>query len=196
MWLDATIKAHNFIEESYWKDSYNIVKEQYIPISDTYVFWEDGVIKGFVAIIEENFIGAIFVDIASQGKSIGKQLVAHVKEIYDVLELSVYKDNVKSYEFYKKVGFEVISEQQNEIIATVECRISKSSKNIANIGMTTSDKYRKKGIATYVVNHIRKEANKKGFNVICSTSAENIGAQKSIERAGMKLYHTMYKIKV
>ena len=33
IWLKSTIKAHNFIDENYWRKNYNNVKNIYIPIS-------------------------------------------------------------------------------------------------------------------------------------------------------------------
>jgi len=115
IWRKATIKAHNFISEAYWDKNYSIVKDQYIPISETYVYLDDkDEIQGFISIIEGNFIGAVFVDVDCQGTGIGSKLINHVKDKYGVLELAVYKDNEKSVHFYKKVGFEVLKEELNE----------------------------------------------------------------------------------
>ena len=37
IWLESTIKAHDFMPEKYWQDNYNAVKDIYIPQSKTYV---------------------------------------------------------------------------------------------------------------------------------------------------------------
>jgi len=120
IWIKATIKAHNFISEEYWNENYSVVRDQYIPMSNTYVYVEGDEIKGFISIINEEFIGAVFVDIDCQGKGIGSKLINHVKEKYDRLELAVYKDNEKSVYFYKKVGFEVLREELNDETNKIE----------------------------------------------------------------------------
>ncbi len=37
IWEKSTIKAHDFISKEYWQNNYNTVKNEYIPISDTFV---------------------------------------------------------------------------------------------------------------------------------------------------------------
>ena len=113
IWLRSTVKAHHFIEKEYWEDNYDTVKNIYIPMADTYVYEKDE-IKGFISIINNEFIGALFVDNESQGQGIGKALIKYVQNKYGVLNLAVYKDNYKSVEFYKKVGFKIKSENINE----------------------------------------------------------------------------------
>ena len=120
IWYSASIKAQNFISEEYWNENYSVVRDQYIPMSNTYVYVEGDEIKGFISIINEEFIGAVFVDIDCQGKGIGSKLINHVKEKYDRLELAVYKDNEKSVYFYKKVGFEVLREELNDETNKIE----------------------------------------------------------------------------
>ena len=74
IWLKSTVKAHDFIEKKYWEDNYNTVKNVYIPMAETYVYEKEN-IKGFISIINNEFIGALFVDNDSQGQGIGKVLI-------------------------------------------------------------------------------------------------------------------------
>ena len=90
IWLKSTVKAHDFIEKNYWEDNYNTVKNVYIPMSETYIYEKED-IKGFISIINNEFIGALFVDNDCQGQGIGKALIEHVKSKYDNLSLAVYK---------------------------------------------------------------------------------------------------------
>lgn len=113
IWLKSTIKAHDFIPKKYWEENYNKVKNIYIPIADTYVYEEED-IKGFISVINNEFIGALFVDNDYQGTGIGKSLIEYVTNKYSVLNLAVYKDNYKSVEFYKKMGFTIKCENINE----------------------------------------------------------------------------------
>ena len=114
IWLESTIKAHNFISEDYWKNNYNIVKEIYIPMAETFVY-DDGLdIKGFISIINNEFIGALFVEINSQNLGIGSKLIDYTIRKYKNLNLAVYKNNKKAVSFYKTKGFKVVKEEVNE----------------------------------------------------------------------------------
>ena len=80
---------------------------------ETYVFEKDGLIKGFVSLCEDN-LAALFVAPSFQGKGIGRQLMAKAKGVRNNLQLTVYEENNKSVEFYKKCGFKIIKEQVDE----------------------------------------------------------------------------------
>ena len=114
IWLSSTIQAHDFISEEYWNKSYDLVKNTYLPQSETYVYTENGDILGFISIINKEFIGALFIKREYQGKGIGKELIEFVKSHYDVLSLAVYKENKDAVNFYINRGFKSISEQLNE----------------------------------------------------------------------------------
>lgn len=114
IWKDTTIKAHDFIPKDYWEKSYDVVKNTYIPMADTFVYEDKSGIKGFISIINGEFIGALFVNINNQGLGIGKELINYALKKYGQLDLAVYKDNKKSVEFYLNRGFSIIKEQPNE----------------------------------------------------------------------------------
>lgn len=114
IWLKTNISAHNFISRNYWIKNYNIVKDKYIPVSKTFVYKEDNIIKGFISIIDNSFIGALFVLEDYQGQGIGKKLVNHCKNLYLSLELAVYSENISSVKFYKHCDFIIKKEQTNE----------------------------------------------------------------------------------
>lgn len=120
IWLESTVKAHDFIEKEYWEKNYNVVKEFYIPMAETFVYYEDRKIKGFTSIIDKEFIGALFVDVQNQGLGIGGKLLDYVKAKYKNVNLAVYKMNEKAVEFYKNNGFKIIKEQENEDSGFVE----------------------------------------------------------------------------
>ena len=114
IWLRSTIKAHDFIQKEYWEKNYNIVKDIYIPMAETFVFEDEECIKGFISIINNKFIGALFVDIDFQNSGIGKKSINHVTDRYKNLNLAVYKENKKSVDFYINRGFKITKEQINE----------------------------------------------------------------------------------
>lgn len=114
IWLKTNITAHSFIAKEYWIKNYNIVKEEYFPISKTFIYKEDNIIKGFISIIDNSFIGALFVLEEYQGQGIGKKLLNHCKSLYSTLELAVYVDNIPSVNFYKHCGFIIKEEKEHE----------------------------------------------------------------------------------
>ncbi|MCC5910735.1 MAG: N-acetyltransferase [Clostridiaceae bacterium] len=123
IWKVSTIEAHNFICKEYWLKSYKAVKEEYIPDAETYVYLEKNEIKGFISILDGQYIGALFVDINCQGKGVGKKLIEYTKGLYEHLRLDVYKKNEQAVNFYKKVGFieeyEKVNEETNEVEYTM-----------------------------------------------------------------------------
>ena len=104
------MKAHDFVDREFWQSKAKDMREIYIPSGETYVCEEEGVIKGFVALYNET-LAAIFVSPDSQGTGIGTQLMRKAKDVRDNLDLTVYKENPKSVEFYKKCGFTIEKEQ-------------------------------------------------------------------------------------
>ncbi|MGO1043536.1 N-acetyltransferase [Clostridioides difficile] len=114
IWEESTIKAHDFISKDYWKNNYNTVKNEYIPISETFVYDDGEEIKGFISIIDNEFIGALFVSTNYQNLGIGSKLLDYAIKEYKNLSLAVYKDNKKAVVFYNKKGFNIVKEQVNE----------------------------------------------------------------------------------
>ena len=114
IWLEASIQAHQFVESDYWKEMLPTVKKYYLPNTDTFVFEDKRQLKGFLSIIDDKYIGALFIDPRFQNKKIGTKLVDYVKRIYPELSLKVFTKNEKALRFYQKQGFKIISEQKDE----------------------------------------------------------------------------------
>lgn len=109
LWKNSTIEAQNFIPDSYWLENYDNVKNKYLPNSDTYVYEEDGEIKGFVSLIENIFIGGLFIRVDSQREGIGSVILDFLKERNDKLQLTVYDKNERAMKFYLKSGFKILN---------------------------------------------------------------------------------------
>ena len=112
IWLQTNIDAHDFIDASYWKENYEMVKEM-LPQADLYVYDKESKVVGFVGVMD-NYIAGIFVSKEYQSNGIGKQLLNHCKDIYDTLSLSVYSKNVVAINFYEKNGFKKVSTSIDE----------------------------------------------------------------------------------
>ena len=126
IWLEASMKAHDFVDPEFWQSKVQDMREVYIPAAETYVY-EDDVIKGFVSLCEDA-LAAIFVSPEFQGMGIGKQLMRKAKAVRNNLHLAVYKENTKSIEFYKKCGFEIQREQVDKHTGHVELVMKYTSK--------------------------------------------------------------------
>ncbi|MGV3026568.1 N-acetyltransferase [Clostridium thermobutyricum] len=120
IWKDSTIKAHDFISKEYWENNYDVVKNTYIPMSETFIYEIENKIKGFISVINNEFIGALFVDINCQGLGVGSELINYVVKEYNKLSLAVYKENKNAVEFYISKGFKIIKEQIDEETGAIE----------------------------------------------------------------------------
>lgn len=114
IWTKGNFYAHPFIERDYWISNYNKVKEEYLKQAETYVYEENEEIKGFISILNNTYIGALFVkkDFLRQG--IGKRLLNYCKERKEKLTLQVYEKNVDATLFYLAMGFKNIKIQIDE----------------------------------------------------------------------------------
>ena len=111
IWLKTNISAHDFVDKKYWESNFEFVK-QVLPTSQVKVFTQDDVIKGFIGVID-SYIAGLFVLDEYQSQGIGKQLLDEAKESFSILHLDVYVQNEKAVMFYKKNGFQVVSEKEN-----------------------------------------------------------------------------------
>ncbi len=100
LWLDSTIHAHPFISESYWRDSVAVVRDVYLPAASTWVWEQDGELKGFVSVLDSRFVGALFVAPGATRQGIGRALLDEIKQHYAWLSLEVYQKNESAVSFY------------------------------------------------------------------------------------------------
>lgn len=110
VWINASIQAHSFIDKEFWRSKIDDMREIYIPNSDTYIFKENEIVKGFFC-LHGGTLAAMFVSPEFQGNGIGRKMMEKAKSLRDRLELTVYKENPKSIEFYRKCGFQIIKEK-------------------------------------------------------------------------------------
>lgn len=108
IWLDSNIETHNFISESYWRRNFQMVKEMFLD-TEVYVFEKEGVIQGFVGVMED-YIAGIFVKRAARSTGIGKELLDYVKDRKPRLTLSVYQKNENAIWFYQRENFVIEAE--------------------------------------------------------------------------------------
>ncbi|MBN7818304.1 N-acetyltransferase [Bowmanella yangjiangensis] len=104
IWYEASVEAHDFIPASFWQSQKTNMQEVYLPGADTWVYYQDGRLAGFIC-HHQGFIPALFVDKAYQSQGIGQQLLTFLKTQYPVLSLAVYAKNSAAHRFYQRHGF-------------------------------------------------------------------------------------------
>lgn len=119
-----------------------------------------------------------------------------------------YADGIRAF-FKSQIGFEdnfgytdnLIArkelfkiENHKSLIATGECRISDAQPGIADLGVVVSTESRRHGIATQILLQLANASLRDGHTPICSTTVDNIGAQKAIEKAGFYCAHIIFDI--
>ncbi|WP_085833731.1 N-acetyltransferase [Clostridium merdae] len=113
LWMNAITKAHPFISREHWLNKYRTVRNEHLSMAETVVYGEHGRLKGFVSILEDSFIAALFVDADNWNQGIGTKLIEWCQEKYTHLEVNVYKKSENTVHFYTKHGFTVEREQKN-----------------------------------------------------------------------------------
>ena len=119
VWLSASIKAHAFVDASFWQSRMDSMRNVYIPSSVTYVIERQSRVVGFYSLLEHQ-LAALFVDPDFQGKGLGKKLLEHARSLRSPLTLTVYKENTPSCSFYLSQIFTVIKEQIDTETGRVE----------------------------------------------------------------------------
>lgn len=79
--------------------------------------------------------------------------------------------------------------EDGKLRATSECRISKTQKPYADVGMIVAEEHRRKGIGSYILACTKAFCYRQDAIPICSCEAGNIGSQKAITKAGFTSRH-------
>ena len=107
LWLESTTLAHPFIKASYWQESEALVRDAYLPSAKTWVVEQESQWQGLISVMDEQFIGALFVRPQAFGQGFGKALINHVKQHFSRLSLEVYQQNERAVNFYHAQGFTI-----------------------------------------------------------------------------------------
>ncbi len=104
VWLASTIPGQPFLPETHWRAMEEDVREQLLPIAETWVVEEDGELVGFMSVIDD-LIGGLFTHPDHQGKGHGRSLVEHARHLYDTVFVEVFEANERAIGFYRSCGF-------------------------------------------------------------------------------------------
>ncbi len=84
--------------------------------------------------------------------------------------------------------------EHGELIATSECRISKTQKPYADVGMIVAAAHRRKGVGSEILARTKAFCLERGLRPICSCEASNIGSRKAIAKAGFVSRHRIVQM--
>ena len=113
IWYEASVLAHDFVNEEYWRSNKDAMTTRYLPMAETAVAVLNGGIAGFVSMVDD-YLAAVFVKPALQGRGVGGGLLDHAKRGREVIRLKVFAKNRASVEFYEARGFTVLADSVDE----------------------------------------------------------------------------------
>lgn len=119
LWLDASIKAHDFIPEAFWREQLVAMRDHYLPQAENFVLEGEGRVLGFMS-LHENRLEALFVSSHAQGRGLGRQLLQEAKRLRTALELNVYSANERAIAFYEAGGFSTVAESHDPVTGQQE----------------------------------------------------------------------------
>lgn len=120
LWLRASLQAHSFIPDSYWREHADAMCRQYLPQSENWVIDDArGCPVAFLSLLGEH-IAALFTDPPCQGKGYGGILLRHAQQRHRHLSLQVYALNERALLFYKRHGFVATAAQADEATGAAE----------------------------------------------------------------------------
>ena len=108
-WYLASLEAHSFLSEDFFKAERELLSDRWLPSSDTWVFEIGGHVVGFVSMVG-NEVGGIFVAPNRQNRGVGRALLDHVAATRLYLEVEVFNANTIGRRFYGAYGFRVVGE--------------------------------------------------------------------------------------
>lgn len=115
--------TYHFLDESFFEAERTEIERAWIPIAETWVYEADGAVAGFISLIEEHHVGALFVDPPLQGRSFGQALMDFAREQRGRLELDVFAENERGRRFYDRYGFRQVGEHVHEPTGHLELRL-------------------------------------------------------------------------
>lgn len=121
IWLESSFQAHDFIDQEYWEENREVMRNLYLPLSENFVVIE-GTIKGFLSMMGKE-IAALFILPSEQGIGFGKALMQYAQEKNNEIYLNVYAQNERAKAFYQSRGFQMVEESLDAATNEIEYRM-------------------------------------------------------------------------
>lgn len=126
VWEQSSKIAHSFLNEIFFIQERQAIKEQYLPTAQTFVYEQKGEVCGFISLID-NLVGGFFVKPSLQGQGIGQALMNYAVQLQGQLEVEVFELNSIGRNFYQKYGFTVIEKSIHPETGFILIRMSLKS---------------------------------------------------------------------
>lgn len=110
IWEKSVRATHDFLS-SEDRDFYKSIVPNYFPKSIIYTFEEEGVVKGFLGVDDQN-IDMLFVNPEHMGQGVGKALLIYAMDELGLKKVDVNEQNIHAYCFYKHFGFIEVSRDE------------------------------------------------------------------------------------
>jgi len=105
IWRCAVDATHHFLEPSDRRDS-DAEVVAFLPKAPIWVAVDSNDRPIGFALLEEDRLGALFIDPLNRGLGIGRALVQHALSIQPNLTTDVNEENIQAVGFYEHIGFE------------------------------------------------------------------------------------------
>lgn len=112
IWRAATVLAHDFQGETELVRDEEMIRNEFIDQTESWVAWLDGELVGFMS-LAGTLIVALFVNPSLHRGGVGSALLAHANNLHGPLSVEVFADNPIGIPFYKKYRFKLIREEEN-----------------------------------------------------------------------------------
>ncbi len=113
IWLSSSGQVHSFLGEEYLSCEMEMADE-YLAMAETYVYEENGVIKGFASMLDKDFLFAFYVAENYRGGGIGTKLMEHLMNTYQSIDITEYLENEKALRFFEKCGLHRKGDTEDE----------------------------------------------------------------------------------
>lgn len=113
LWERSVEATHHFLAKEDLEFYKSLVPRFFPQVNAMYILEEDGIIKGFLGVSEEE-IDMLFVDSKYFGQGIGKQLLMYAIEELKLSKIDVNEQNMNAYEFYQHFGFRLVGRTETD----------------------------------------------------------------------------------
>jgi putative acetyltransferase len=105
IWRASVRGTHDFLRDADFREIDTLVGEHYLPATRVWVALDAaGRACGWMGLSGAH-VDALFVDPASRGLGVGRQLLAHAESIAGRLSVDVNEQNLQAVGFYRRMGF-------------------------------------------------------------------------------------------
>ncbi|MBT3700201.1 MAG: GNAT family N-acetyltransferase [Alphaproteobacteria bacterium] len=122
-WRRASELAHPFLTKAFLDQEDANMRNIYLAFAETWVIEIDGVVVGFIALIEDE-IGGLFLDPDFHGQGLGRALVDKAVIQKGPLKVEVFKENIIGRRFYDAYGFRETEEFIHEASGQTTLRMN------------------------------------------------------------------------